>query len=132
MATKTTKAPKKSKAKSATAPVPATTTESPPDTTQKEAAKTEPKKKLKCIWNLGTPCSDDVILRKMFKKAETGVPQIEIPICSKHFEEHMEIMLLHKSGYDTEEILQQTPEWRRQQVLIIKLSGLDKSGSDLY
>ena len=74
----------------------------------------------KCVWLIGTPCSDnDTTWKEMFNH------QIRIPICANHFEQHLEIMLLHKNGYDVEEILNATPEWRKQEVLTIKLSGLD-------
>ena len=76
-------------------------------------------KKLKCVWDMGTECSDDV------KEVELFNSQIKIPICSKHLEEHKYIMVLHRNGYDIEEILQQTPEYRKGEYLILKLSGLD-------
>ena len=73
-----------------------------------------------CVWHIGTPCSEnDTTWQEMFNH------QIRIPICGDHFEQHKEIMLLHKNGYDVEEILNATPEWRKQEVLTLKLSGLE-------
>jgi hypothetical protein len=76
-------------------------------------------KKLKCVWNMGTPCSDDVEERTLFQS------QIKIPICINHYEEHKNIILLHKNHYDVEELLQKTPDDRKAEVLTILLSKLD-------
>lgn len=77
------------------------------------------KKKLKCVWNMGTPCDGEVQEMKLFEQ------QIEVPMCESHLEQHKEVMILHKNGYDVEEVLQETPEYRRREVLTLKLSGLD-------
>ena len=82
-------------------------------------------KKLKCVWNMGTACSDDV------QEVEFFGAQIKVPVCGNHIEEHKFVMILHKNGYDVEEVLQQTPEYRKGEVLIIKLAGLDDSKVDL-
>jgi hypothetical protein len=82
-------------------------------------------KKLKCVWNMGTDCSDDV------KEVEFFNAQIKVPVCGNHVEQHKYVMILHKNGYDVEEILQQTPEYRKGEVLVLKLSGLDDSEVDL-
>lgn len=76
-------------------------------------------KELKCVWNMGTPCSGKVNERKLFQQ------QIKVPMCEAHLEQHKEVMLLHKNGYDVEEVLQQTPEYRKKEVLTLQLSGLD-------
>ena len=76
-------------------------------------------KKLKCVWALGTPCGGATEEKELFNK------EIKIPICDKHLGEHKEIMILEKNNYDLEEILQQTPEWRKQEVLTLVLSGLN-------
>ena len=73
---------------------------------------------LKCVWNMGTECSDDVKEVEFFNK------QIKVPVCSNHIEEHRIVMTLHKNGYDVEEILQQTPEYRKGEMLVLKLAGL--------
>jgi hypothetical protein len=92
-------------------------------TTAKTAKTTAPvatKPDEKCVWHIGTPCSDnDTDWKEMFNH------QIRIPICANHYEQHLEIMLLHKNSYDVEEILNATPEWRRAEVLTLKLSGLE-------
>ena len=78
-------------------------------------------KELKCVWNMGTECSGEVIEVEFFDG------QIKVPVCTNHIEEHKQVMILHKNKYDVEEILQQTPEYRKGEVLILKLSGLDDS-----
>ncbi len=80
-------------------------------------------KKLKCVWNMGTDCSDDVEEVEFFNK------QIKVPVCKNHIEEHKYVMILHKNGYDIEEVLNQTPEYRKGEVLVLKLSGL--AGDDV-
>jgi hypothetical protein len=67
---------------------------------------------------MGTECSDDVQEVEFFNK------QIKVPVCSNHIEEHKCVMILHKNGYDVEEILQQTPEYRKGEMLVLKLAGL--------
>lgn len=71
-----------------------------------------------CVWQIGTPCGGEV------REAELFDHQIRIPICENHLQEHEDIMLLHKNKYDVEEILNQKAEQRRQEVLTLKLSGL--------
>lgn len=82
-------------------------------------------KKLKCVWNMGTDCSDEI------KEVEFFNTQIKVPVCSNHVEQHRYVMVLHKNNYDVEEILQQTPEFRKGEVLVLKLSGLDDSDVEL-
>jgi len=82
-------------------------------------------KKLKCVWNMGTDCSDDV------QEVEFFNSQIKVPVCGNHIEQHKFVMILHKNGYDVEEILQQSAEYRKGEVLVLKLSGLDDSDVDL-
>jgi hypothetical protein len=73
---------------------------------------------LKCVWNMGTACEGDVVETELFDA------QIKIPICESHTKEHRDIMVLHKNGYDIEEVLNMTSEERRKEVLTIELSGL--------
>ena len=73
-----------------------------------------------CVWNLGTPCGGEL------KRLELFHEQIRVPICENHTEEHKIIILLFNNGYDVEEILNQTAEWRKQEALTIQLSGLAK------
>ena len=75
--------------------------------------------KLKCVWNMGTDCSNDV------EEVQFFGTQIKVPVCKCHVEEHSYVMILHRNGYDIEEVLQQTPEWRKKEVLTIKLAGLE-------
>lgn len=71
-----------------------------------------------CVWTIGTPCDGEVTWQEFF------FHQIRIPVCKQHLREHWEIMVLYKNQYDVEEVLNQTPEWRKQEVLTIELSGL--------
>jgi len=82
-------------------------------------------KKLKCVWNMGTDCSDEV------EEVEFFNSQIKVPVCKNHIEQHKFVMILHKNNYDVEEILQQSPDYRKGEVLVLKLSGLDDSDVDL-
>jgi len=82
-------------------------------------------KKLKCVWNMGTDCSDDITEVAFFNT------QIKVPVCSNHIEQHKFVMVLHKNNYDVEEVLQQSPEYRKGEVLVLKLSGLYDSDVDL-
>lgn len=74
---------------------------------------------------MGTDCSDEIVEIEFFST------QIKVPVCSNHVEQHKFVMVLHKNNYDVEEILQQTPEYRKGEVLVLKLSGLDDSDVDL-
>jgi hypothetical protein len=72
-----------------------------------------------CVWNISDKCTTELMWLKVFNS------QLCIPICSHHKAEHADIMTLYKNGYDVEEILTKTPEWRHGEVMTIKLSGLD-------
>ena len=80
---------------------------------------------LKCVWNMGTDCSGTVKEVEFFNK------QIKVPVCEAHVEQHKFVMILHKNDYDVEEILQKSNDYRKQEVLVLKLSGLDDSDVDL-
>ena len=80
---------------------------------------------LKCVWNMGTDCSGEVKEVEFFNK------QIKVPVCEAHVEQHKFVMILHKNDYDVEEILQKSNDYRKQEVLVLKLSGLDDSDVDL-
>jgi hypothetical protein len=86
------------------------------------------KEKLKCVWLMGDPCSEDASDAPEF---EIFAKQIKVPMCAHHLEQHTHIMVLAKNGYDIETILNETPEYRKQEVLVLKLSGLDVSQVDL-
>lgn len=70
-----------------------------------------------CVWHLGTECSGAVSQVGMIGQ------QITVPICELHLHQHKCIMALHSKGYDIEEVLNQTPEWREQEIV--------KAGIDL-
>lgn len=79
----------------------------------------EKKQELRCVWNMGGECDGEV------KEVEFFNHQIKVPVCEGHVEQHTHVMILHKNGYDVEEILQETAEWRKGEVLTLQLSGLD-------
>ena len=75
---------------------------------------------VKCVWMMGTPCSDEQATEvKLFSN------QIKVPICKDHLEQHTHIMALAQNGYDVEQILNETHEYRKEQFLILQLSGID-------
>jgi len=76
------------------------------------------KEKIECDFKLDTPCGGDVEYVKIFGGSCC------LPICENHLQEHKEIMTLSANGYDVEEILNQTPEWRKKEYLTLQLSGL--------
>jgi hypothetical protein len=92
----------------------------------KDTKETEKKEevKLKCVWGMSPGCTDDVKMTDFFNGS------ITIPVCSKHIPEHRDIMILHRNGYDVQEFLKWTPEKRREEVLVLQLSGLLKPGDD--
>jgi len=63
---------------------------------------------LKCVWNLGSECEGSVSKEPLFDK------QLEIPVCEKHLQQHREIMALHRSGRDVEEIMEMDSEERHE------------------
>ena len=64
----------------------------------------------KCVWIIeDVTCGGKVRSREMFNYT------IKIDICANHYTDHLHTMFLHANGYDTEEILNQTPEWRKQE-----------------
>ena len=64
-----------------------------------------------CVWNMEGACNGSVERRAMFNA------QITVPICDKHFHDHVVVIALHSAGYDSEEIMAQTGEWREQEVV---------------
>jgi hypothetical protein len=82
-------------------------------------------KKLECVWNMGTDCSDDVEERSFFGSS------VKVPVCSEHAKQHNAVMVLHHNKYDVEEVLNQSAEYRKGQAILVYLSGLDDSGIDL-
>lgn len=75
---------------------------------------------LRCVWNMGGPCADEVYDVPMFDN------QIKVPVCANHLEDHTNVMILHANDYDVEEVISKDSDWRKQEVLTLKLSGLDK------
>jgi len=79
------------------------------------------KSKLLCVWGMGDACSGEI------EEVEFFDSQIKVPVCANHIEQHKFVMILAKNDYDVEEILQETSEYRKGEVLLLKLSGLDNT-----
>lgn len=79
---------------------------------------------LKCVWNMGSKCSENVYDVEIFQN------QIKVPICENHLQDHEYVMILHRNGYDVEEVIQKDADYRKEEVLTIKLAGIDKDDSD--
>ena len=75
---------------------------------------------IKCVWHLGSPCDGKTEIRGFFGG------QLKVPVCDGHLEGHKHIMLLHKNGYNVEQMLNETEEYRKQEVLTLVLGGLAK------
>lgn len=72
-----------------------------------------------CVWNMGTDCAGEVSTELMFRG------QLQVPVCGKHYNEHLKLSLLIKeSGRDTEELLELTVE-QRDEELAKALNGKD-------
>lgn len=80
---------------------------------------------LRCVWNMGGPCGDEVYEVPLFDN------QIKVPVCSNHIEDHEHVMILHANDYDVEEVISKDSDWRKQEVLTLRLSGLDKGNVKL-
>lgn len=80
---------------------------------------------LRCVWNMGSKCASTVYDVEIFNS------QIKVPICENHLEDHEYVMILHANNYDVEEVIQKDPDYRKEEVLTIKLAGLDKGGTEL-
>ena len=95
----------------------------------KTEAKTEEKDmvtgeegELVCKWQLETECDGDIDTHLIFKEKA----RLKIPMCMKHFDEHKEIMLMHRNSYEVEDILNMKPDERKRISQTIILSGIDK------
>jgi len=75
--------------------------------------------RLFCVWQMGTKCDGNVSNKSLFSG------QIKIPICEKHFHEHLEITGMNEYGIDIDDILDMSSKQRRQ---IIKKKNI-KLGS---
>jgi hypothetical protein len=49
------------------------------------------------------------------KNVDLFAGHIKVPVCERHLREHTIMLSLNSAGYDTEEILNQTAEWREQE-----------------
>jgi hypothetical protein len=75
---------------------------------------------VKCVWHLGSPCGGKTEIRPFFGG------QLKVPVCENHLEGHKHIMLLHKNNYNVEQMLNESEEYRKQEVLTLVLGGLAK------
>ena len=70
-----------------------------------------------CIWNMGPECSGKVEEHLFFDN------QIRVTVCERHAEDHKNVMILHANGYNVEEVLEKTEEYRKNEVAKIKAEG---------
>ena len=80
----------------------------------------ETETKLECVWNMGTNCSDGEV-----KKYLIFDKQLNVPMCTQHYGEHLDVMILARNDYDVEKVLEMTSEDRRREVLTLELSGMN-------
>jgi len=80
---------------------------------------------LRCVWNMGGSCADKVFQVAMFNN------QMKVPVCENHLEDHEHVMTLYANDYDIEEVISKDSDWRKQEVLTLRLSGLDKGNVTL-
>ena len=80
----------------------------------------------RCMWRVNTDCKGNIEKRKMIRALDNNdrARIYYVPICDGHFEEHQDVMRLHKNGYSVEEIFKKDTEWRRREILTLGLSGL--------
>lgn len=82
------------------------------------------KQQRKCVWQVHGKCSGKIKMVQLFSN------RVKIPVCEDHTEQHEHIMVLHKNGYDLDKILNESPEYRKGEVLTLQLSGLDEDNTD--
>jgi len=64
---------------------------------------------MKCIWNMGAPCSGEILKEEMFSR------QVNIPICRKHLDEHKQFFFINEYGDQTfEEYIHMSSEKREE------------------
>lgn len=88
---------------------------------------TKKPEKLECVLPLGTKCGGSVSMKTIL-----GTTDVRVPVCEKHFEELEDMLFLYQNGYDPNDMLERSEEWRKKEVLTLKLSGLSTktTGSD--
>ena len=75
---------------------------------------------LTCVWNMGSDCGGEVSEEPMFRD------QLKVPVCSKHYEEHLKLMLLIKDSKNTTEDLLKLTQEERDKELVKLLNGRDE------
>ena len=78
-------------------------------------------KPLVCIWDFGTPHSENVSMCTVF------FGKMSLPICEKHLKEHLNILILKENNYDLEQVMREDNEWRQAQVDALVAAGIDIS-----
>lgn len=89
---------------------------------EKNAAN-DAEEELYCVWELGSPCGGEVKMRAQWKG-------INLPVCEKHYQEHLDILMLVGNGMNPNKVLNESPEWRKKQALIVKLSGMNQNNNE--
>ena len=75
---------------------------------------------LACVWTTQGPCSKKIYEAKLFEN------EIGVPACERHIRDHENTLILFHNGYDLQEVIDKGYEYRREQVYLLKLSGLYK------
>ena len=60
-----------------------------------------------CVWNMGSPCEGELNNRMMFDG------QLQIPLCNRHYIEHVMLMVIRQICDIDVENLVDAPEWSR-------------------
>jgi hypothetical protein len=64
-----------------------------------------------CSWPVdGIPCDGEVASVCIMSG------QLTVDMCANHLSHHKCIMALHTNGYKIEDVLNQTPKWREQEI----------------
>lgn len=84
--------------------------------------------KEECALGENGPCSGDISHHKCFydNNAQKYLWEEGHWLCEKHWDDHIAICALANNGFDIDEILTKNAKWRKQQYLILKLSGVIK------
>lgn len=71
-----------------------------------------------CVWGLETSCKGEVVFRSVLNN------MLNVPICNKHYRQHLGITLLADNDYGSiQDILQMSEEEVENTTLILALSG---------
>ena len=73
---------------------------------------------MNCVWNMGTTCAGSASERLMFSA------QLKVPICDRHYNEHLVVISLLERGIKQVEVNDATAE-ERNKMLADLLKGED-------